>query len=175
MGTRTLTSSIRVTLSMTPVNLLVDGTKAPEVILGDTWTLDMATGVSDDQADRAWSLYDRGLASGANENIDVYDFGTLDIGAGPGNDALGQALTLTEIASIIIRNQGPGDLTVDGTQANGWTPIGNPEPLKPNGILVLHNPADGAMPVTDATNHLLNFAAANGAIVYDVHIAARSL
>ena len=174
MGTRSLVATFRASLSMTPANLLSDGTKSADVVIGDTYTLDITDGTGSSQADRGWSEYNRALASGANEDLDVFDLGARDIGAGAGLDSLGQAWQIAEISTIMIRNQGPGNLTIDGTISNGWSDIGAPAALAPGGILVLHNPIDGSMPVVDSTKHLINFAAAGGICTYDVHIAARS-
>lgn len=161
---------------MTPTVQLVldDGVKTPGVTIGESLTAEFETGLGGGQADRAWSEYARTLLDTASETLDIFDFAGRDIGAGVGLDALGQSLALAEIVGILIFNVGPGNLTVDTTLANGWTPLGDTHVLGPGAFLFRYEPADPALVVTDGASHLIDFTAGGGDAVYDVHILGRS-
>ena len=173
MGTRSVTATIRATLAMSVNNLLSDGEKTPTVDLGAALTTALTSGTGAAQCDRGWSEYERDLASGANEALDLFDFAGRDIGAGAGNDALGQAMALAEVVCFVVYNAGPGSLTVAPDATNGWSQIGT-EVIKAGGYKLLFAPTDPAYTVVDASSHRVNFAAASGDCTYDVHIAGRS-
>ena len=177
MGTRSLATVCKASIAATVTNLLADGTKTPSVDIGVSLSATLASGSGSGSADRAWSEYSRTLTDATNEDLDLYDLGTRDVGAGAGKDALGQDWSVAEIVGIIIYNAGPGDLTVTPSASNGWTPLlgaSGTHTVKGGGFLYAYNPADPAFAVTDASSHKLNFAAANGNCVYDVHLVARS-
>lgn len=177
MGTRSLSATCKASIAATVNNLLSDGTKTPTVDIGVALSATLANGTGSGQADRAWSEYSRSLADGSNEDLDLYDLGTRDVGAGAGLDPLGQSWQVSEIVGIIIYNAGPGDLTVTPASSGGWTPLlgsGGTHTVSAGGFLYAYNPADPAFAVTDSSSHQLNFASANGASVYDVHLVARS-
>ena len=177
MGTRSISAVCKASIAATVNNLLSDGTKTPTVALGVALSANLGSGTASGEADRAWSEYSRSLATGVNEDLDLYDLGSRDIGAGSGLDALGQSWSAAEIVGLIIYNAGPGILTVTPSSSNGWTPLlgaSGTHAIGAGGYLNVYNPADPAMVVTDASSHQLNFAASSGTCVYDVHIVARS-
>lgn len=177
MGTRTVSATVKGSFACTVNNLLSDGTKTPTVALGVALSATLGQGTGSGQCDRAWSEYSRALATGLEEDLDMYDLGTRDIGAGAGLDSLGQSIQIAEIVGILIYNAGPGTLTIAPQSGNGWTALlgaNGTHAIGSGGFLQAYNPADPAMVVTDTTNHSLNFAASGGACTYDVHLVARS-
>lgn len=177
MGTRSVTAIVKGSFACTVNNLLADGTKTPTVELGVALSATLGQGTGSGQCDRAWSEYSRSLTGGTNEDLDLYDLGTRDIGAGAGLDAMGQAWAISEVVGILIYNAGPGLLTVTPSSSNGWTPLlgaSGSHAIGAGGFIQAYNPADPAFAVTDASSHQLNFAASGGNVVYDVHLVARS-
>lgn len=177
MGTRSTGITVKGSVSATVFNLLSDGAKKPVVTIGGSHSTVLASGTEVTQADRAWSEYSRTLLTSANEDLDLYDLGTRDIGAGAGLDALGQAWAAAEIVGLLVYNAGPGVLTLTASASNGWTPLvgaSGTHSISGGGFLHCFNPADPAFAITDASSHKLNFAASGGSCVYDVHIIARS-
>ena len=177
MGTRSVTATVKGSIAASVNNVLSDGTKGASVTVGVALSATLGQGSGAGQSDRAWSEYSRLLADAANEDLDIYDLGTRDIGAGAGLDATGQAWAIAEVVGMIIYNAGPGVLTVTPSASNGWTPLlgaSGTHAIGAGGFLQIYNPADPAYVVTDASSNKLNFAAASGACTYDVHIVARS-
>ena len=177
MGTRTSTATVKGSIASVVYNLLSDGIVKPVVSIGGSHSSNLTTGTGVNEADRAWSEYARTLVTSTNEDLDLYDLGTRDIGAGAGNDALGQTWIAAEIVGLLVTNVGPGTLTLTASGSNGWTPLlgaTGTHGIAAGGVFQIYNPTDPAFAVTDASNHKLNFAASGGNCVYDVHIIARS-
>ena len=184
MGTRSLSPiSVQAKLTTTIQNLLdASSTGTVAVDVGDTITKSPTSGTAADKADRCWTDKGRTLTSGNSEDIDVYDFGSLDIGAGAGLDPLGQALALAEIVAMLIQNSSAsaGDLVVGGKGTTAaWNSLFNADDdavlvIKPGGFVLLYAPTDPAYAVADTANHLLKMAASGGDVTYDIHILGRS-
>ncbi len=142
----------------------------------------LATGTSANQADRFWQDEGRTITSGNNEDIDLYDFGTLDIGAGAGLSPLGQAQTWAELVAILVRNTAAsaGDLHVGGNgTAAAFNSFFNADDsavvvVNPGGMFMLFAPDDPAYAITDTSNHLLRMAASGGNVTYDLYLMGRS-
>jgi hypothetical protein len=143
----------------------------------------LASGTGANQADRIWLDKDRTLISGGTENIDLYDLGSIDIGAGAGRDELGQAVTIAEIVALYIENltSSTGSLIIggEGSGATWNSPFNASDsaklgPLPPGGILLLFAPTDPAWAVADSTNHLLKIEASGGAVTYHIGFLGRS-
>lgn len=138
-----------------------------------------------DKVDKAWFSKSRALTSGNDETLDLYDWGSVNLGAGAGKDPLGQAQALVEIAAILIyvRPESAGNLIVgnDGTTAAfnsifaGSTDSDTAAvTVKPGGIFLIAAPGDPAYAVADTSNHLLKLAASGGNVTYDIHVLGRS-
>ena len=168
------------------LNNAIDGSARPAATRkhGKTYkpNTTLANGAGANQADRVWEDTARDLTSGNSENIDLYDFGTLDIGAGAGLDALGQSLALAEIVEILVYNShdSDGDLVI-GAEGSGaaWSAYNGSDSvqittLSPGAWWHHFDPTDGALPVADSTNHLLKMAASGGDVEYNIHILGRS-
>lgn len=148
------------------------------------YALAIADGTSLNQADKLWFSTGRTLSQNANETLDVYDFASLDIGAGSGEDPLGGALALAEIMALMVinRSTSAGKILVggDGTTA-AWNSIFNADddavlgPLGPGGMALICDPNAVSFAVADSTNHLLKVTENNtGAVTYDIAILGRS-
>lgn len=123
----------------------------------------------------------RTLTTGATEDIDVYDFGALDIGAGAGLDALGQSMALTGIKAVLITNlsTSTGNLEVGNKAATtAWQSmfVGSGDAdaacitLAPGASFLYIDPSAAGLAVADTSNHLLTMTDSGGGCVYEIHI-----
>jgi hypothetical protein len=137
-------------------------------------TLDNGTGA--DQANQPWASFSRTVASGSPTDIDFYDLGSLDIGAGAGKDPLGQSFTNAELVALFVKNDdnSAANLLVGG---NGTTACFNSMfnsdddgtlVIMPGGGFLIFAPTNPAYAIADTSNHLLRFASASGTITYHV-------
>jgi len=106
------------------------------------------------------------ITSGTSLTVDVYDLGTLDVGAGAGDDNLGETHANTAVNSIIIQNDGDsaGTLRINQTVANSWSGLlggSNQIDLPAGGFFALSYGATGSA-VTDASSHLIQLDAVSG-------------
>lgn len=115
--------------------------------------------------DRSFALEDYSLtvASG-NLDIDLYDLGSLDLGAGAGEDALGLTHANAKIHLVAIQNKeiaSGGTLRIDGGVTGHWTgilPASATLDIPQGGFLVVQF-GDTGSTVTDTTNHMLRLSA----------------
>src|SRR5690349_12443529 len=125
MSNRSATGKVSLAFSATIQNTM-DDSEVAAANLGNTLTQTLTSGVSNNQFDRVWQDKSRALANGVTETLNFNNLAGLDIGAGPGEDALGQALDLQEIVLIVITQvSGTGRLEVNPTvPANNlsWMP-----------------------------------------------------
>jgi len=181
MGTRSATSEVKLSFQSTIKNTLTNGDSASASISGTLLTGKIETGVSANQADRAWRSTARAISSGATEDIDVFDLAGVDIGAGAGNDAVGQAMSLEEIVTIIIKHTG-GDGQLEIMPANpanalAWMPsltVANGGALKNGGVLMLHNPNTDAFDVQDGVSNVIRLGANGDDLTYALYLLGRS-
>jgi hypothetical protein len=103
----------------------------------------------------------------------------LDIGAGSGNDALGQALTVEEAVGIIIQHvSGDGALQIEPGSSNALNCFGsgltvaNGGALKAGGCAMLWNPGADGIDLS-STKKNLKFTAVSGDVVYSVFVLGR--
>ena len=115
--------------------------------------------------DRSFALEDYSLtvASG-NLDIDLYDLGSIDLGAGAGEDALGLTHANAKIHLVAIQNKeiaSGGTLRIDGGVTGHWTgilPASATLDIPQGGFLVVQF-GDTGSTVTDTTNHMLRLSA----------------
>ena len=149
--------------------------------VGDVFRNAFTDGTTIGKADKCWASVGRTLSGTTPEDIDVYDFGSLDIGAGAGKDPLGQSLTLAEITTIIVYNYATstGNLKVGGKgTAVAWqSPFvadDDAQVLVPvDGIFALSTAANPAYAVADSSNHLLTMTPTDD-LTYDIYLLGRS-
>jgi hypothetical protein len=180
----TLTSKIALSFAGTLRNDI--GTSVARVDIPDEFTraISLTDGTTANKADKLWFSTGRTLAQAGAEDIDVYDFASLDIGAGAGVAPLSGALTLAEIVALVILNRttSAGSLLIGGkgtTAAwNSWiNSIDDAEvgPIGPGGFFAIGDPNATSFAVADTANHLLTITESNvGAVTYDIAILGRS-
>lgn len=143
----------------------------------------LGNGAEANQCNRAWQYYQKTLSSGASLTIDLYDYASVDIGAGSGRDAVGRLLVMEEIVAILIKNDNAstadGQLEIEPGDTNGWTPIGshtaaNGGALRGHGMLLKFQPAEQGFDVADASSHTLKLTANGGDITYSIWLLGRS-
>ena len=116
--------------------------------------------------DQVLLLDKEAITSGTSLTIDLYDLGTLDVGAGAGDDNLGEAHANSAINSIIIQNDGDsaGTLRINQTVANSWSGLlggSTSIDLPAGGFFALSYGSTGST-VTDASSHLVQLDAVSG-------------
>lgn len=176
--------SILVTVTGNLKNTLNDG-QIVTATAGVAVKENLANGTGASQFNRGWQSKGRALTSGASEDIDLYDLGSLDIGAGAGEDGLGLGLTATAVVCIVVTNNtsSVGNLVFGGKNtAAAWnSPFGVGGSasdtaqliLPPRGGVCLWAVGSPAFAVADTSNHLLTIAASGGAINYDIAVLFR--
>ena len=181
MGTRAATGQVKVDIQATITNTMDDDTPVASASIGESpITGRLTSGVSEDEFNRAWSDKSRTILSGATEDIDLYDLGVLDIGAGAGKDALGQSLALEEIVMLCIKQTGgTGRLEINPTDPSNkaaWTPtltVANGGALRIGACLAMVNKNTEAFPITDASSHVIRLGANGGTAIYDIYVLGR--
>lgn len=179
---RSFNGKLTVMAGGTLVNTLTDGRQVSVSHDPADYGQNLLDGIVLDKANRIWESKGRVIASAASEDIDVYDFGSIDIGAGAGLDALGQALALAKIVLVLIRNRATsvGTLLVGGKATTAaWNSPFNADddaltPVLPGGVLLWYAPSLAGYAVADTTNHLLKMAASGGDVTYDITIIGRT-
>lgn len=148
---------------------------------GDTTALSSGTGAN--KADMIYLFPGRTLTSGNSENIDLYDLGSLDVGAGAGKDGAGLAWVAAKLTGIVIVNDpaSEGNLLIGGEGSGAaFNSIFNGDdeavfgPLAPGDPFFALNRSASAWAIADTTNHLLKIAASGGDATYDLLLMARS-
>ena len=124
MGTRTLASTkVSVSASATVKNALSKASgRVASVSVGVQKDLSMDNGIDAGQADRAWE-YSGTLLSGTAIYLPLSTLAGFDVGAGAGNDGVGQAWDMLELVTIIITNE-------NAVTTSGFLEI-EPGPLTP--------------------------------------------
>ena len=181
MGTRAATGEVKLVVSANLTNEMDDGTPVAAASISETPASGrLANGVSEDQFNRGW-VNDRELASSASEDIDFYDLGSLDIGAGAGADPLGQALAFEELVTVIIwQTGGTGRLQVNATSPSNplaWMPsltVANGGALRNDSVVMFHRPGEDGLDITDASSHMVRFGASGGTVEYTLILLGRN-
>lgn len=146
------------------------------------------TGIS--EANRVWE-YSATLVEAATLVVDLYDFGSLDAGAGAGKDNLGQSMALDEIVAIAIMNESTSVstdsdsdsdtlpcLSIEPDATNGWSPIGTHTnatggALQSGGVLFKMQIEETAFPVVDGSSHRIKLTAVGGDIDFKILVIGR--
>lgn len=182
-----LTASVLVKIAGTLSNT-IQGTAAG--IAFDSTTIAPAIsftdGTTSGKCDVIWFDEGRTLTGTTPEDIDLYDLGSIDIGAGSGKGPLGATLANAEITAILIQNRSTstGNIFVGGKNATtAWNAIfaiggvaddtAQIGPLLPGSFVCLGCTSDPAWAVADTTSHLLTMTPTANA-TYDIYVLARS-
>lgn len=177
----TLDVSINCKLSAVFVNTLTNSLAPVSVNMTGQGLNVLTNGTTANKSDRLWGSKGRALTGTTPEDIDVYDFGTIDIGAGAGLDPHGQSVTLAEITALMVINNtsSTGTLAIGGkgtTAAwNSWIQADDDAAvtLKPGGVFLITSPTDPGFAVADTSNHLLTMTPTDD-LTYDIYIVGRS-
>jgi hypothetical protein len=180
MATRSL-SGIKLNLKLTAsvVNTLTDNSSVSANQPLFTYAPTIADGIDANQANRGWHSQSRTLASGAQEILDLHSL--PDIGAGSGNDALGQALLFEELVALVIVNENAvgvaGQLEIMPSNSEGFDPVGshtvaNGGALYGQGVLMKIQLAANGFDVQDQ-KHRITFRAIGGSVSYSVYLMGR--
>lgn len=127
--------------------------------LTKTFSTPFTNGTGANQASNVWSDR-RSVLTATNED--------LDLAGGSLSNALGAALTFTEVKAIIIYAlpANTGVLSITRPAANGLPFLlaaGDGFSLSPGSLFVYTNPSDAGIAVTAGTGDLINIANASGA------------
>lgn len=174
---------MQLTLVTTLQNTLDDGNVVSVKHPNLSYNPQITNGLGANQANRGWQVISRTLENGSSEDIDIYDLAGIDIGAGAGNDGVGQAVVYEEIVGIAILNNNPvtssAELEFQPSTQNGWTPIGIHTKalggsLKGQGLAFKSQLADTAFEVDDGSSHRIKFTANGGSVDYSIYLLPRS-
>lgn len=183
----TLTAAFMCKLSGTLVNAIQANNANFSFDTADILSqINLSDGTTANKADVVWYDQARALTGTTPEDIDMYDLGSLDIGAGAGKGPLGNSYANTEIVALVITNDSTstGNIFIGGKNAgtawNSFLAIAGVAddtaqvgPIKPGGGFAIWNPADPAMAVADTTNHLLTVTPTANA-TYNIYFVGRS-
>ena len=143
----------------------------------DRWEADLKDSGGTFLFDRRLAVNDYSLTVAAGDlDIDVYDLGTLDVGAGAGIDNLGHTHANARIVAFGIRHQEDGNggtlrLNQNGTAAS-WTAGGAlPDTMDysfKEGASAFWYLGETGETVTDTTDHILRFDAVTATCVFDL-------
>lgn len=176
-----LSATFKASLSGTYINTLTGGGNV-SFPFDKTVSFTITDGTTTDKADVMWASKARTLTGTTPEDIDVFDLGSIDIGTGAGENALGNAITFADIILIFIENNSSstGNLTIGNKNATtAWqTPFGGSDtasvgPIAPGGFFMLGGGADPMFSVTDTDDHLLTMTPTAN-LTYDIYLIGRS-
>jgi hypothetical protein len=178
-------SSVKLQIKMTGslTNTLTDGSAATVSCPNANYSDSITNGLGSGSADRSWQKVNGSIAEHGEQIVfDLEDMEGIDIGAGAGLDALGQAVDWENIVALIVVNENAagaaGLLEVLPADDEGWTPVGSHTQavggaLKPQGILCKYQPEEGGLDIS-ATSHRLTLRAYGGAVTFSIYILART-
>lgn len=187
MSSRDLVNpKVVIQLSCQVRNTLDDETEITQALLANINDR-LTSGVGPSMANRGWQWKNvtsspKTIASGAVQVIDLYDYETLDMGAGSGADGVGQALAVEAIVAILIKNENAvgeaGSLEIEPNSTYGWTPIGSHTvatggALRGGGALLKYQPDATGFDVVDETTCRIKLTANGAAVNYSVWVLGR--
>lgn len=184
---------LRLAFSATLKNVLTDTERTATAALLFSYNPTIVDGTDEEEANRGWE-YSGTLAAAATLVVDLFDLGTLDVGAGAGKDALGQSVALDQIVTIVIMNtsdladnasvdsDSDSDivpcLEIEPDASAGWTPIGTHTALtggalQAGGVLVKMQVEQTAFLVTDGVSHRIKLTARGGEVDFKILVIGR--
>lgn len=183
MGTRSIGSaSASLSMSASVRNTMTNDTaKSATGTVSFSRDFSFSSGVSAEEIDRAWQ-YKGTLSSGGTVTLDLYGYVGLDLGAGEGNDIVGQAMSpIPEIVAIALSNENAvgaaGRLECEGGASNPFEGFGDhtvalANSLGGQGLLFMASPDETAFALTTSARNLkLN--ASGGSVAYRVILFGR--
>lgn len=179
MANRSANSEVTIKFRASIQNTLDNGQATSAQISAEVIKGQIENGVGANQANRAWDSGNRSLGASANETLDFYAMSGIDIGAGPGKDALGQDCLFEEIIVLIIQQiSGTGRLQVEPGTSNPLTALGSlldsaGASIKTGGSRIYAEKGEDGIDLS-ATKRNVKFSAVGGSLVYRVLILGRS-
>ena len=180
--TRSATTDITLNFTSTITNVLGDGSIASVPLHHKVIAQTLANGVSANQANRVYHLKNQTILSGNTVDLSLHDFTGTDLGAGTGQDALGQAVALEEIVLLIFKqNAGPGRLEIMPSLPGSpilWIPknyltVSGAGALKAGSVHLMYQPDENAFDVTNGISEWLRLGANGGDVTYEMLIVGR--
>ena len=177
----TLTATIKASVSGIYTNTLTDGQTVP-FAFSKAISLAITDGTTTNKADILWASQARTLSGATTEDIDCFDFGSINLGPGAGSNVHGNTVTFADIILIFVENNSTstGNLTIGNKNATtAWqTPFNSSDtgavgPIPPGGFFMLGAGADPTFVVTDTSDHLLTMTS-SATLTYDIFLIGRS-
>lgn len=163
------------------VGVLTNPDTDANVVIGESvgQSEEFTDGITANKCDSAWQ--DTRTLDTTSEEIDVFDLGVIDIGAGAGKDPVGQDIANLEIVGLRITSDAAsvGELHVGGgAAASAWNTLFNGDDdailvVQPGGYIDICAPLNGYS-VADTTNHTLKIEAVTGLVTYTMTLLGRS-
>lgn len=179
--TTSLKTQLTMRLSAEYKNPLTGAVATPTANMVAEIVATLLNGTSADQANQPWASFSRTVTAGTPLDLDLYDLGSVNIGAGAGKDPLGQSFTNAELVAMFIKNDDASTtnlLVGNEGSAAAWNSLFTSDTsyitLFPGGGILLFAPTNPAYAIADASNHLLRFAAASGTVTYHVMLVFRN-
>jgi hypothetical protein len=172
MGTRSATGDVSFKAQATVVNILDDGSQASSVLGGQMIRDALDNGINDNQINRALQIKDIAILDGNFVDFNIATLGGTDIGAGVGNDALGQIWDVEELVLMaVVNREGPGVLEVQATVPAAanivWLPGGyasnaNGGGIRAGGFRMWYEPGEVGLDLVPLSSSVLRLSAAAG-------------
>jgi len=171
--------NLRITAEL--VNTLSDGSETKVSHPDMQYRPTLTSGASANQANRGFEVSSISVPNGGQVTISLRDFQGFDIGAGAGNDGVGQEILYEEIVAIGIQNDNvvtsAGRLEIiaassEGTNILGNHTVANGSALPGQGILVKCAPSESGFDLS-ASSHRITLKASGAAVLASLYILAR--
>ena len=182
MGTRSAQNqNVTLDISATITNTLGDGGTAQASIAPNFLEASLDAGVSAGQANRAWEEIGITITSGNTLDINLRTCGARDIGAGTGNDAVGQSVLHEEIVCLAIyKTGGAGSLEINPTLPTSpltWLPLNTAVDalggaIKTGGLRIWYDDDTDALD-TSPTAANVRFKAVDGDVTFNIYVLGR--
>ena len=170
MANRTALSNVLLTFESVITNTRADGLKGQARLFDRVLEGKLESGDAADEANRM-KLRTLTLLDGVPQTIDLADMGL---------DALQQAVLTEALVTLLIKHTGTrGSIEIQATvPANpvAWAPsltVANGGALKAGGVLLLHQPADGGLPVLSGASSNLRLQATGADATAQVYTLSR--
>ena len=183
--TRSATGQIRLQTKATLKNSLADGTIAQTVVGGNIITDSLEDGVEEGEINRAWQEKSIQITAGNFVSRNLQTMAGVDIGAGVGNDALGQPLFIEEVVLLFIRNKsGDGILEINpATNAPAaakiaWIPNDTAADAVGGGLrqgagILWYEPGDEGLDL-DSVSSVIHLQAVGGDVEAEIYVYGRN-
>ena len=148
-----------------------------------SFSKNLKNGMGSGQINFIHPILNRVIAVNASFDLDLFDLGNFDIGAGPGKDLHGQSVQIRKIIFIAVYNKtvsSNGQLNIGSSSSiNTFTSFFNGTnstiSVPAGGTFFLSSPRTDGFLVADNSNHILRFAAARASQTIDLILGGRTI